>query len=74
MITKIKAQIAKPDHPLWRKISNWIIILGGPMASFAIRFFVPEPYQEVANQILIALLAAIKAGSKLTEDPKLKIT
>jgi len=65
-VEQIKTIVAKPDNPLWRKIANWAIVLGGPACSILIKMFVPEPYKELANQLLIGILALLKAGSKLT--------
>jgi len=61
----IKAQVAKPDHPFWKKVGNIFIYAIIPAAQIA-AIFVPEPYKSILREIVPIVSVAIKGGSKLT--------
>jgi len=64
---KIKEQVSKPDHPFWRNLANFCVIVVAPVGAVVIEVFVPEPYRQVAQITLASLTGFLKAGSKLTE-------
>lgn len=65
-IKQIKTVIAKPDHPFWRKVGNWAVLVGAPIGTLAILILVPDPYKQPSIAAWSAIMAAIKGGSKLT--------
>jgi hypothetical protein len=62
----VKARIAKPDHPFWRKLANWFVVVGGPAGEIAVQLFVPEPYKKIASIGWAVIVGTAKLGSKLT--------
>lgn len=71
-VSTVKVRIKKPDHPFWRKLANWMIVVGGPVGETAIQLFVPEQYKKIASIAWAAVVGTLKVGSWLTVDPKLK--
>jgi hypothetical protein len=65
---KVQERIKEPDHPVWRKIGNWCVIVGSPLGTVLIETFVPDPWKKVALVAFNSLMAGIKLGSKLTKD------
>ena len=57
---------AKPDHPFWKKVGNFAVIVAGPVGTLSILVLVPQPYKEASIAAWSAIVAAIKAGTKLT--------
>jgi hypothetical protein len=62
----IKERIDKPDNPFWRKVGNFAVIIAGPVGTLAILIFVPAPFKEPGIAAWSAIVAGIKAASKLT--------
>lgn len=62
----IQERIKAPDHPVWKRIGNWAAIIGAPAGTLLILIFVPAPYKEPAVATWAAIMAALKAGTKLT--------
>ena len=62
----IKAQVAKPDHPFWRKLGNFFVMVVAPVGAVITEMFVPAQYRQVTQIALASLSAFVKAGSKLT--------
>ena len=71
-VAVVKARIKKPDHPFWRKLANWMIVVGGPAGETVIQLFVPEPYKKLASVAWAVVVGTLKVGSWLTVDPKSK--
>ena len=66
-ITKIQEQVKKPDHPFWRNLANFFVIVVAPIGAVVIETIVPVEYRQIAQISLASLTAFLKAGSKLTE-------
>ena len=64
---QVKAQVKKPDHPFWRKVANFCVMVVAPVGAVVIEVLVPEQYRQVAQIALASMMAFVKAGSKLTE-------
>ncbi len=62
----IAKQIAKPDHPFWRKVGNWAVIVAAPVGTVAIEVFIPDPWKRVIQVAWNSIMSLIKFGSKLT--------
>jgi len=67
---KMQVLRKKPDHPVWRSIANWMVIVGGPVGEFVIQIAVPEQYKKIASIAWASIIAGLKGFSKLTVDPK----
>jgi len=65
-VEKAKEVYNKPDHPFWKKIGNFCVIVLAPVGTVAIEILVPEPYKKVASVGWASLMAFIKAGTKFT--------
>jgi len=66
MIKEIQSRIEQPDHPFWKRVGNFAVIVAGPIGTLAILIFVPVAYKDASVAAWAALVAAIKAGTKLT--------
>ena len=58
----------KPDHPFWKKVGNFAAIIAGPVGTLVIVIFVPEPFKNASVASWAAIVAAIKATTKLTTE------
>lgn len=63
----VKAQIKKPDHPFWRKVGNFFVMVVAPVGAVLTEMFVPAEYRQVTQIAIASVSAFVKAGSKLTE-------
>lgn len=63
---QLKANWKAADNPFWHKVGNWCSIVGGIVGPVVILIIVPAQYQSVLFTAWAALMAAIKAGTKLT--------
>lgn len=67
---KLVSNWKKPDNKFWKTIGNICAIVGGPVGTLAIMIFVPTEYKDASIAAWVALMSAIKAGSKLTTEKK----
>lgn len=63
----IKAQVAKPDHPFWRKLGKFAQQIAQPVGSILILAFVPAEYKAETTAIWIAACNVFKGATRLTE-------
>ena len=67
---RIRRAWNRPDNPTWRKVGNIAVMVAGPVGTLAILIFVPAPFKDASIAAWSALVAAVKAGTKLTTAPK----
>ncbi len=65
-VEKVKEAYKKPDHPFWKKVGNFCVIVLAPVGTVVIETIVPEPYKKIAQVGWASLIAFIKAGTKFT--------
>lgn len=69
-ITKVTDQIAKPDHPFWKKVGNKILFVADPVGMLLILIFVPPGLKTASLAVWNAVCITAKGATKFTVDPK----
>ena len=65
-LEQAKKDWKKPDNPRWNKIGNAAIFIAQPLGILAILIFVPTEYKDASVAAWVAIITALKAGTKLT--------
>lgn len=65
-VNKVVDAYKKPDHPFWKKVGNFCVIILAPVGTVVIESFIPDPWQKIVLVAFNTAMAMVKLGTKFT--------
>jgi len=72
-LQKIGNRYDRPDHPFWKHVGNYAVIVGVPVGTVLIETFIPEPWKKIVLVSFNTVMSLIKLGTKFTVDPSIGV-